>query len=336
MTDVQIFCADKEYGRALTENLMEECRGEVRTKLFTDPLKLNPQEVEDVFCVAEYDDFENWKDVINPEKTLFLTDSRECNYPHKVPKLSPVAAIASGLNELITEQDASGETVRAAKTETEEAKLIGFFSPVRRCSQTTLGLTVGNVLSEKRKVLYITFESFSTFWSYTGCRKDKTIEDLLLTSKISPEKFVTTFRNTVYHGDNMDILPPIKTLQQTLNVRAKEWMELINRIKSECGYDVIILDLSEAVHGLLDILAMCDQIYTVTADDAYSKAKINEYELLLSSLEMGGIRSKTTVKKVPYIEDISHGFDYKPFSAFAKYVRDMIMGDGLYARICVD
>ena len=277
MTNVLILGADREYGRALTENLIEECKGEVKAKLFTDPLKLNPQEVEDVFCVCDYDDYDNWKDVINPERTLFLTDTRECMHTHRVSKLSSVGSIASGLTELISEFDTSGSSVRRDKTGTEQARMIGFFSPVRRCSQTTLGLMVGNVLSEKKKVLYITFECFSTFWSLTGCNKDKTIEDLLLISKISPDKFITTFRNTVYHGESIDILPPIKTLQQTLNVRAKDWMELINRIKSECGYDVVILDLSEAVHGLLDILAMCDQIYTVTADDAYSKAKINEY-----------------------------------------------------------
>ena len=39
----------------------------------------------------------------------------------------------------------------------DKAKIIGLYSPIRRCLQTSFALTLGQALSEKKKVLYISF-----------------------------------------------------------------------------------------------------------------------------------------------------------------------------------
>ena len=83
-------------------------------------------------------------------------------------------------------------------------------------------------------------------------------------------------------------------------------------------------------------MGMCERIYTLTQEDYCAKAKLNEYETLLRNCEHDDIMFKTVKHRLPYIEEIPDGFRYQPFSVFAKYVREMIMGDGLYARLCVD
>ena len=42
-----------------------------------------------------------------------------------------------------------------------KAKLIGLYSPVRRCLQTSFALTLGQALAEKKKTLYISFEHYA-------------------------------------------------------------------------------------------------------------------------------------------------------------------------------
>jgi len=339
MSEVVVLCSDKDYAGALMENLSEDKGLGVRISIYTDPLRYNPQEVEDVFFVADYDEFNLWEELVDPERTLFLTGStRKCPYEMSVSKYTSVDEIASGLLEVMSKSDDLRLTIskESPAGKKDETVVIGFFSPVRRCSQTTFGMTIGNVISESKKVLFLSFESFSPFWSMTGVSPQKSIEDLLMTAKESPEKFDLVFNSTVYHGDCIDMIPPIRSLHQILDVRASDWINLINVIRDRCSYDVIILDLSESMHGLLDLLGMCDRIYTITKDDPYATAKLNEYETLLRSCERDEITNKTIRQRIPYIEEIPNGFHYKPFSEFARYVKETIMGDGLYARICLD
>ena len=337
--DAVILSSDKEYARALAANISEQNGLGIKVSLYTDPLKYNPQEVEDVFYILTEDDVDSWEEKIIKDKTLFLTGpGKKTKYENSISKFSSSDDITSKLMELVAET--KGETKIYDKgrvlNKTSETKVIGFFSPVRRSYQTTLSMTLGNAISETNKVLYISFESFSPFWHFTGNSGKMKLEDLIMTVRESPEKFELFFNSIVHHDDSIDILPPVKSLHQILDIRARDWINLVNLVKTRCDYDVILLDLSESIHGLLELLRMCDRIYTVTQDDPCAIAKLNEYETLLRDCELEEISQKTIKKRIPYIEEIPNGFNYKPFSEFAAYVKDMIMGDGLYARLCMD
>ena len=66
-----------------------------------------------------------------------------------------------------------------------------------------------------------------------------------------------------------------------------------------CDYDVIILDLSEQVDELFQILKSCDRIYMPIQEDVISQAKIAQYEKLIQMLDLQEIFDRTQKLKLP-------------------------------------
>jgi len=340
MSEIVILTQKEDYGRALLESLSGRREIDSKLSLYTDPYGLNPQEVLDVYYIAVID--ENnlfWIDSCARENTLAITDIDLTDRGIKtVPKFSPLDDIVTELLFLMTSANNVREGIikNIDFSGTSKTKVIGLFSPVRRSCQTTLGLTIGNILSEERKVLYLNFESFSGFWYLSDMDGRRTLTDLIMILETNPSFFNMYLNSLIYHSGKLDIIPPVKTPHQMLDIKNTQWINLISTLKNMNQYDVIILDLSESLHGLLEILTMCDRVYTLEGQDGYSEAKIAQYEEFLSQCECNEIAEKTVKKRIPYFTQISNGFLYKPFSAFSKYVRELIMGDNLYAGLCFD
>ena len=119
-------------------------------------------------------------------------------------------------------------------------KIIGFFSPIRRCSQTTMGLTLGQIMAEKCKTLYLNFESLSGFSHLLGYSGGKELSDLIFLLETTPERFGIHLRSCVKKLDNLDYIPPMSAMHQLLLINAETWQRLIEALVEEGGYEVII------------------------------------------------------------------------------------------------
>lgn len=222
------------------------------------------------------------------------------------------------------------ETVPAKVTICEDVKIIGFFSPVGRCSQTTMGLTLGQIMSEHCNTLYLNFESLSGFPYMLGYGMGRDISDLLYYLETAPEKFDLNFQRCVKKLDGLDYILPMKAMHHLLLVKAEMWQRLINAIATSGRYKVIILDLSEGIQGLFDILRMCTHIYTLTKDDKFAKAKIDQYEQLLQLCEYEDVLSKTYKRKIPLMKEIPNVLCYHPGSEYSGFIKKMLKEDGVY------
>ena len=69
-------------------------------------------------------------------------------------------------------------------------------------------------------------------------------------------------------------------------------------------YEYCILDLSEQVDGILDILRQCDIIFTITREDGFSGAKLRQYEQLLKSTQYEDIFMKTRRCRLPVFREL--------------------------------
>lgn len=162
----------------------------------------------------------------------------------------------------------------------ERGKLIGFYSPVHRLGQTTFAIRKGVEMAESSNVLYLNLEPYGGIGGYFPEEK-RNLSMLLYYAKQeagNPGLLITTL---VKQMDGLDYIPPVVFPEDLKTVTASEWMWLFGEILNHSIYDVLILDLSEMVQGLCDILKACDSVYMLTADDPLAVSKIYQYEEVL-------------------------------------------------------
>lgn len=182
----------------------------------------------------------------------------------------------------------------AAKLAT--TRLIGVYSPVKRCGKTSLALALGQVYAEKSRVLYINLEDFSGFRELLQRDYRMDISDLIYFYREEKESAIMRAEQMAEKLKNIEYLPPAACTADIRAVKAEEWSEWI-LLLLQSKYDVIIVEPGEFVEGVEEILSLCDKIYAPVLDDAISRAKLLDYEnyLLLSGWEAlkGRIKRQT-------------------------------------------
>lgn len=76
-------------------------------------------------------------------------------------------------------------------------------------------------------------------------------------------------------------------------VTAEEWTGLLEKIEDLGEYEYVILDLSESMQGLFDILRKCKKVFTSVGKDRMAERKLMQYEQLLALSEYEDVLEKT-------------------------------------------
>lgn len=256
-------------------------------------------------------------------KTVILNESGivKSQQVNSVDKYQPAGKVVQRLMEL------GGVTWNPA-TATEGTKFIGLYSPVHRSLQTSFGLCLGRLLSGKGKTLYLSFES------YTGVQELQGSGGVDISSLLyyleDEEHFAENTNRALRRCENFDYVPTMVNGQNLLRVSSEDWKRLLYKLQQVMGYDYIILDLSESVQGLFDILRMCVRVYSMAKDDPIAKKKMDQYEQLLSAMEYEDVRKKVSVCKLPLFRNLPTSVEMASKGELAGYVRKMIEKEEWY------
>ncbi len=180
-----------------------------------------------------------------------------------------------------------------------KTKLYGVYSPVGRTRKTSFALTLGEVLAETKQVLYLNFEEFAGFEELFQTKYKADISDLIYFSRQKESGFIFRLNSVIQTFHELQYVPPAISPADIRDVSGSEWMEFLHEIMDYCDYDVIILDLSEQVDELFQILKSCDRIYMPIQEDMISQAKIAQYEKLIQMLDLQEIFDRTQKLKLP-------------------------------------
>lgn len=180
-----------------------------------------------------------------------------------------------------------------------KTKLYGIYSPVGRTRKTSFALALGEILAETKQVLYINFEEFSGFEDLFGTKYRTDLSDLIYFARQKEGGLIYKLNSVIQTFHELQYIPPALSPADIRDVSGEEWLEFLAQIVSYCEYDVIILDLSEQVDELFQILKTCDRIYMPVQDDVISQAKLAQYERLISMLELDEVMEKTRKVRLP-------------------------------------
>lgn len=208
-----------------------------------------------------------------------------------------------------------------------DVKIIGLYSPVRRCLQTSFALSLGQILSRDYKVLYLNFEICSGLARLLNREFTADIMDAMYYFRTAREKFSLRMSSIVQNTGGLDYIPPVQYSLGLKEVTGIQWLEFCGDVAVIGQYEYIILDLNEGVNGLFDILKNCYKIYTITREDSFAEAKMEQYEQVLKFNGLEEIAQKTVKCRFPMFRELPADLERMTQGELAAYVRSIIKED---------
>ncbi|MDR0964648.1 MAG: hypothetical protein LBM60_08530 [Clostridium sp.] len=225
---------------------------------------------------------------------------------------------------LHTQKQELAPRIRSTLGEEAIGRLIGMYSPIRRCLQTSFALTLGQILALTHKTIYLNFEHYAGIDELTPDVQTRDLSDLLYILSTGEDRFRLWIQSIVQKKGELDYIPPMKVGTNLLHVTTQDWMKLIHRIIQSGDYEYVILDLSENMQGLYDILRYCKIVFTLTKDDRIAKNKMIQYEHALQVLEYDDVLSKTHKCSLPLFRQLPMFVEQYTKGDLADYMKGLI------------
>lgn len=181
--------------------------------------------------------------------------------------------------------DGGDEFLRTGKKE--KGKIIGIYSPVHRTGQTTFAINKGNEMSRDHNVLYLNLETYAGFGGHFPEERSRNLSALLYYAKQETGNLGIVLSTVVKSLGNLYYVPPVLYPDDIRSVTEREWICLFHEILRTSIYDILILDLSECIQGLYEILKICDTIYLPEADDRFAASKLAQFQECLHQTGYG-------------------------------------------------
>lgn len=320
---VLVLCdAEEEYAQLMTEFIKKHRELPWAVRTYTSAEEVLAQEAENpvtLMVVAE-STYQERLAAIHPLRTVILNESGLMRWKEfvNVNKYQEAENVLREILEVYMEvADICLPRLKGGGC----VRFVGIYSPVRRSFQTTFALTMGQMLAERHRTLYLNFEHYAGISKLVADVQARDLADILYFLTGDREKFRLRLQAAVQHVGGMDYIPPMKSGQNLLTVTPGEWVQLMKRLEELEEYDFIIMDLSESMQGLFDILRLCTKVFTLTREDRVARGKLAEYEQLLKLYEYGDVLDKTCRCEAPRLRRVPEEIELYTKGEMADFVR---------------
>ena len=172
-----------------------------------------------------------------------------------------------------------------------KTKMIGIYSPLHRIGKSSFAKTLGREYAKQKKVLYLSLEEYAG--NSDSDRNGWNLGDLIYFLRQGEEHLAVRLELAVKREEHLEYLPGILIPQDLKEVTQEEWEKLLSVLKRTCSYELIILDFSESVQGLMSLLEQCDRVYMPILEDVISERKLRQYEEMLEAIGLNGLSQRT-------------------------------------------
>lgn len=322
-----IFDSEEQYAFSLMEYMVSKDALPFRIHVFTNADKFFAfKGIEEIDCLLiserEYcDAFENLK----IPHIIILSETSKVIDPtlHHINKYQSCEKIYREMIGYFTDDTQLCE--RFLCTRERRMKIIGVYSPVGRVLQTSFAFTLGQLLSAKSKSLYLNFERYSGFSQLMNREFSSDFSDLMYYFECAKEKLAFRIDSMVENVGGLDFIPPAEVFHNLVGIRKEQWIDLFAEMERCTEYEYLILDLTDGVSDLWDVLRYCDTIYTILGNDSFGLAKMFQYEETLRVSEYEDILTKTVKFKLPKFRTVPQRFGELRGSELASFIRHEIL-----------
>ena len=324
-----IFDSEENYAYGLMEYFEEKPNLPFRIHVFTDDSKFrsynHKDEIEGLLISekAYRDDVEKY----NIPHIIILSESGAVinNTLHHINKYQSCEEIYKSVLQYYTEHHDGAMT--ALRTSTKHMKVIGIYTPIGRCLQTTFAFTLGELLAKEHKTLYLNFERYSGLSQMLKKQFNSDISDLMYYFECAKEKLAYRVDSMVENMNGLDYIPPALVYQNLAGIKGEQWIELFMEMEKCTEYEYLILDLTDGMLDLWHVLRFCDVVYTISRGDTLALGKIEQYEKTIENSEYSEILGKTRKCNFPIFQSLPQKFDELTKGELARFVHDRILPD---------
>lgn len=282
---IALYDSDKEYVESFNQYLKEQKYKSYSIILFTDVSALDAYckvEKVDMIVIAEYLIMNNAideGDIKEEDNIIVLVEDKDVSSINGIPAVyryqSADLLISSILN-LCADRILYGSNP-VEYTKKRRKCIVSIYSPIGRCGKTTFSIRLGVALSNREfKVLLINFEEFSLFMKYVKGDEGENLSDLLYYYLSGNQSMMIKSEAVIRNYNGMDYIPPVKYVQDLRRINSDTWKKFIDMAAEVKEYDIIILDISNMVEDVFELLELSDVIAVPVLDEENCNYRITE------------------------------------------------------------
>lgn len=315
------------FGERLADYLEKQVGFPYSVMLFTDLGELvsygsvrHYSEEELRYVILSEDMLEEYECDECVRKTYVLTESEEV-LPSKDIRYQFIYRYQSAGS--IMRQILSGIDSRP-QVQTQKVRIIGAFHPTGRCMQTSFLIALGQILSRERRTLYINLEGFSGFRELMGKEYRPDITDFVYYLRRGSSDISQKLEQMIVSLPGLEMIPPANNFSDLMSINPDEIVQLMSSLRENGAFGYILIDLSEYIRGVPEILKRCDLVFFFEQEDEMGKAKQIEFEKALESMGYGDILHKVKRVKLSSLPIEETRFERLQYSQLGQVARSVV------------
>lgn len=159
-----------------------------------------------------------------------------------------------------------------------EKEIVGIYSPTHSRLQTPFALTLAQIFSEEKKVLYVNLGEWAGFGELLQQEYHRDLADLLYLISGYGSQTRGLLESVLHTVNHMDYIPPMADAQLLCQTTEADYLELLQFLVEKTEYEVIFLDFGIMVPGFFSLLEQCSRIYGVVDQGSMAKGQCRQFE----------------------------------------------------------
>lgn len=236
------------------------------------------------------------------ERRVVLTDgeSREGEEELYISKYQSAGSILAQVAAYSPE--ACCERPKAMKTA--DPRIYGIYAPSGGSEVTAFAAALAAILAERGETLYINLCNFSGVGQLSGEIFDHTLGDLLYYYRRSADDLRERASSVIQRVGGVYVVAPPSSPADLQEIGGAEWVELLEILLEEEDLTSCVLELSDGVRDIAEVLGLCAHIFLPTRGDPIARAALNQFTDCMRDIGQSELLARCTSVVLPVPDDI--------------------------------